>query len=260
MFTLASLLFGIDYGDVPTTGDSNQSTASWVTTQSANSTFWNYTLGDAQAHTTRSGCHAFLAATGSHDHHLPCPQLRRIVYQFSTRFVTRKASRCRAVNVEHHLFPALAGAMLLTASLFRIGWTAVPTMSLIVSIVGNGVYIWGSSMTLISFVSYLFDAYPLQGTLSTLTAAACSRLAHAGAIPLVILIAITNIGGGRALSTFRLIAAAFSLFPFVVFFFGKKMRTRRRFYKADHLSPVEEQGRMMAMTNHTDVVVKEWGS
>jgi MFS transporter, DHA1 family, multidrug resistance protein len=95
-------------------------------------------------------------------------------------------------------------------------------------------------MTLISFVSYLLDAYPPQGTLSALTATVCSRLSLAGVIPIVIRMAITNIGGGLALSTFGLIAAAFSLFPFVLFFFRKKTRTSSRFYNADHLSPVEE--------------------
>ena len=164
--------------------------------------------------------------------------------QIATRYVSRNASRAKSIDIEHRLFTAMFGTLLLVASLFWIGWTAVPTVSPVVPIIGNGFYVWGSSMTLISFISYLFDAYPPQGTLSALTAVACTRLALAGIIPLVIVFAITDLTGGWTFSTFGFIAAAFSVFPFVLYFFGKKLRTNSRFYDENHLTPVEEQARM----------------
>lgn len=164
--------------------------------------------------------------------------------QLSTRFIIRKASRAKAIDVEHRLFPAMVGTVILVASLFWIGWTAVPSVSPVVPIVGNGFYVWGSSMTLISFISYLFDAYPPQGTLSALTAVACTRLAFAGIIPLVIINAIMAINGGWTFSTFGFIAAGFSAFPFVLYMFGKKMRTSSQFYDKDHITALEEQAQM----------------
>lgn len=113
-----------------------------------------------------------------------------IIDQLSVRFLRRKATRSGQmgdmVDIEHRLIPAMIGSALLMASLFWIGWTAIPTVSPVVPIVGNGVYVWGSAMTLIGMVSYLFDAYPPQATLSALTIVACSRLLLAGVIPLVI--------------------------------------------------------------------------
>lgn len=174
--------------------------------------------------------------------------------QISTRSVKRSALRCRSIDVEHRIFPAMVGTVLLMASLFWIGWTAVPTVSPVVPIVGNGVYVWGSSMTLISFISYLFDAYPPQGTLSALTIVACSRLALAGIIPLVILIAITNLTGAWALSTLGFIATVLSVFPFAIYFWGQKMRKNSRFYHDSHMTPLEEQAQMLMRTEREEVV------
>lgn len=53
-------------------------------------------------------------------------------------------------TLEYRLVPAMFGAILITTSLFWIGWTAVPTTSYNIPIAGTGVYVWGSMMVLVS--------------------------------------------------------------------------------------------------------------
>lgn len=83
-------------------------------------------------------------------------------------------------------------------------------------------------MQLIAFVSYLFDAYPPQATLSALTACAVTRVASAGWVPLVITYDIMDLGGNLALGAiFGSIAVAFFLIiPFGLLFFGAKLRSK----------------------------------
>ena len=77
---------------------------------------------------------------------------------------------------------------------------------------------------LISAISYLFDAYPPQGTLSALTAAACVRLALAGVLPLVIVQMILGLTGAWAYSVFGFVAAAMVPLPWLLFRFGPGLR------------------------------------
>jgi DHA1 family multidrug resistance protein-like MFS transporter len=90
------------------------------------------------------------------------------------------------IPIEKRLIPAMYGGVLMTGSIFWVGWTADPAINYLSPIFGTAVFIWGGLSVLISLITYLFDAYPAAGTLSALTAAACVRIAAAGIIPLVI--------------------------------------------------------------------------
>jgi len=128
------------------------------------------------------------------------------------KLVTRKTTGVNMVEshghslaaIEYRLLPAMIGGPAITASLFWIGWEASPTTSAYSPILGTALYVWGNmcvlvsqlsshhslsilTMSQISGVSYLFDAYPAKGTLSGLTSAACTRLVLAGVLPLVII-------------------------------------------------------------------------
>ena len=89
--------------------------------------------------------------------------------------------------LEYRMLPGIFGGMGMTASFFWIAWTAKPTTSFYSPIIGTGLFIWGAASVLTSSISYIFDVYPPQGTLSALTAAACFRLVMAGLIPLFII-------------------------------------------------------------------------
>jgi DHA1 family multidrug resistance protein-like MFS transporter len=102
------------------------------------------------------------------------------------QFIYRSCKATKSMPIEKRLFTAMYGGVLMTGSIFWVGWTADPTIHYLSPIFGTAVFIWGGLSVLISLVTYLFDAYPPAGTLSALTAAACTRIAAAGIIPLVI--------------------------------------------------------------------------
>lgn len=101
-----------------------------------------------------------------------------------------------------------------------------PTIPWPSPVIGTALYVYSSVLTLISIVTYLFDAYPPAGTLAALTAAAVSRILLAGIIPLVILQDVTSITGAWALSIFGFIGIAAAFIPYLIYFFGPRMRLR----------------------------------
>lgn len=50
---------------------------------------------------------------------------------------------------------------------------------------------------------------------------------------------ITNIGGNWQLSTFGFISIPLLLFPFLIFFFGKRLRTNSSFYESQYMTPMQ---------------------
>ncbi|KAI9675674.1 MAG: hypothetical protein M1817_001041 [Caeruleum heppii] len=133
------------------------------------------------------------------------------------------------VQIEHRLYSAMLGAFLIPASLFWIAWTASPTTAWPVPVIGTAVYVTGNLLVLISFISYLFDAYPAKGTLSALTAAAVVRIVLAGFLPLVIIQMIMGLTGAWAVSLLGFVGVAMIPVPFVLFRWGPGMRGRSRF-------------------------------
>ncbi|EXJ70698.1 uncharacterized protein A1O5_05688 [Cladophialophora psammophila CBS 110553] len=148
--------------------------------------------------------------------------------------VLRKLRQCQdqemvQMEIEFRLVPAMVGGVLMTGAFFWVGYTTVPTVSYPFPIVGTGVFVWGSMMILISYISYLFDAYPPAGTLSALTLAASIRLLVAAAIPLAIIQMITALGGDWAYGTFGVISAALYPISLVIFKFGARLRMRSKY-------------------------------
>ncbi|MCJ1482034.1 hypothetical protein MMC06_002196 [Schaereria dolodes] len=139
------------------------------------------------------------------------------------RVIVNKGSN-GMVAIEYRLIPAMLGGFLMTASLFWIAWTANPKINWAAPVIGTLVYVWGNMSILISFISYLFDAYPARGTLSALTAAAVFRIVLAGVFPLFIIQMIVNLTGAWAYSTFGFISAVMFPIPFILFKYGARLR------------------------------------
>ncbi|OAP64531.1 hypothetical protein AYL99_00503 [Fonsecaea erecta] len=155
-----------------------------------------------------------------------------LIEQFMILSKTRQCKDQETVQqleIEYRLVPAIVGGILMTGAFFWVGYTTVPTISYPFPIIGTGVYVWGSMMVLISYISYLFDAYPPAGTLSALTLAASTRLLVAAAIPLAIIQMITALGGNWAYATFGVISAALYPINVVVFKFGARLRARSKY-------------------------------
>jgi DHA1 family multidrug resistance protein-like MFS transporter len=166
------------------------------------------------------------------------------------QFIYRRClqhNKLTMLSLEFRLIPAMIGAVLLPASLFWVGWTASPTVHWAAPVVGTAVYVYASLLMVISYVPYLFDAYPPAGTLSALTTAACMRILLAALIPLGILQMFAKLTGAWALSVFGFIGFAFMPIPFVLFFFGKKLREKSRYSAMSMMGDQEMEGKMMEM-------------
>ncbi|OCL13664.1 MFS general substrate transporter [Glonium stellatum] len=137
--------------------------------------------------------------------------------------------RRATLAIEYRLIPAMFGGIFITTSLFWVGWTAKPTVRWPSPVLGTMLYVWGSLSLVISFVAYLFDAYPPAGTLAALTLAATVRLLLAGVLPLVILQMFTNLTGAWALSTFGFISIALLPIPWILFKWGPILRARSKY-------------------------------
>ncbi|KAF4450414.1 TPO4-Proposed vacuolar polyamine transporter [Fusarium austroafricanum] len=132
-------------------------------------------------------------------------------------------------NIERRLVPAIVGSLLMAGSLFWVAFTATPKFHYLTPIAGTGFYVSGSAMVLISFISYLFDAYPPAGTLSALTAAACFRLVCAGIVPIFILDMIKDLHGDWTFSTFGIMAAVMIAIPITLYFLGAQWRASSKY-------------------------------
>ena len=137
----------------------------------------------------------------------------------------------KAPQLEYRLRSGMLGGILVAGSLFWIAWTADPMINHVVPIAGTAIFITGSVLVLTSAISYIFDAYPAPGTLAALTAAACFRIVLAGIIPLVVIQMVMGLGGAWAVSTFGFIAAALMAVPWVLYYFGARLRERSSYNK-----------------------------
>jgi MFS transporter, DHA1 family, multidrug resistance protein len=163
--------------------------------------------------------------------------------------IAKKRDSNGMVPIETRFFPAMLGSVLITASLFWVGWTADPKISFYAPITGTAIYVWGNMSVLTSLISYLFDAYPPAGTLSALTAAASFRLICAAIVPIFILDMFANLTGAWALSTFGFISAAMIPIPLALYKFGADLRARSKY--SGGMTTVEVE--MMSKSGHVEL-------
>lgn len=64
------------------------------------------------------------------------------------------------MNIEYRLYPAMIGCIFIPASLFWVGWTASPSFTWAIPVVGTGVYVCGSALTLVSWFLTALKSLP----------------------------------------------------------------------------------------------------
>ncbi|KAL1595972.1 hypothetical protein SLS60_009662 [Paraconiothyrium brasiliense] len=157
-------------------------------------------------------------------------------------------------SIEARLYPAMLGVILVAGSLFWVGFTARPDVPALVPILGTAVYVWGNMSIIISFISYLFDAYPPTGTLSALTATACFRILSAGILSIFILDMFNAVTGKWALSIFGFISLGMLPVPFAIFFLGETLRRKSRFSDRHAMSWMTLQQEQMGDSEDTSLI------
>ncbi|KAI9722559.1 MAG: hypothetical protein M1828_004554 [Chrysothrix sp. TS-e1954] len=143
-------------------------------------------------------------------------------------------------NIEFRMIPAILGSLFAIASLFWVGNT-VGVKPFQTPVVGTAFFVWGSALQLIASISYLFDAYPAQGTLSALTTVAVGRVILAGVIPLVITPMLMNLMPKWTFNTFGFIEVAFLPIPLIVVVFGRRLRGASRYAAKGDMSAMMQQ-------------------
>ncbi|KAM6507131.1 hypothetical protein FALCPG4_018518 [Fusarium falciforme] len=167
-----------------------------------------------------------------------------LVSSSSLEALFSKPAKHGVESIEKRLIPAMVGSFFVAGSLFWVAFTAKPTFHYLLPICGTAFYVWGNAMVLISFISYLFDAYPPAGTLSALTTAACFRVVFAGIVPLFILDMLKDLDGDWTFITFGILSAIMGTFPFVLYWCGLSWRTKSK-YSGGYMSASMTEESMM---------------
>ncbi|KAL8393158.1 hypothetical protein RB595_003090 [Gaeumannomyces hyphopodioides] len=133
-----------------------------------------------------------------------------------------------ASEPEFHLPCVMAGGVLTPVGLFLFGWTTFPWVHWIVPLIGSVVFGTGYMLAFKGIFTYLVDAYPTYSA-SAIAANVFVRCAFAAAFPLFGIQMYNALGYQWATSLLAFLTVAMMPFPFIFFYYGKKIRARSRY-------------------------------
>jgi len=149
----------------------------------------------------------------------------RLFYQPQVRF-SKAAGTDGVVAPEYRLIPAMLGSLGLPIGLFWFAWTARSNISWASPVVAAIPFAWGNLSIFIGSASYLIDAYRATNAASAMAANGLVRYVLGGVFPLFTLQMYHKLGIDWATSLLGFIAVALLPIPWVLFKFGKTLRTR----------------------------------
>jgi len=135
-----------------------------------------------------------------------------------------------ASEPEFRLLPALAGGVLVPVGLFIFGWSTFPWVHWIVPIIGSALFGAGTILVFTGVFTFLVDAYPLYAA-SALAANSFVRGTFAAATPLFGNQMYNALGYQWATSLLAFLTLVMTPFPFIFFYYGKRIRQGSRFAK-----------------------------
>ena len=136
------------------------------------------------------------------------------------------------VPPEHRLYPAMMGSMGPVAGLFWFGWTARSEISPWSPAIAIVPFSWGYICIFVSLMQFGTDSYAGATTASVASANTFARYGLAGAFPLFTLRMYRTMGTDWATSLFGFVAVLLMSVPFVLFKFGKVIRSKSRYETA----------------------------
>ena len=128
---------------------------------------------------------------------------------------------------EKRLPPAFIGVFCIPICLFWFGWTSRPSVHWIVPIIGSSFFSIGAFLLFNSVLNYLGDAYP-EYAASVLAGNDFMRSSFGAGFPLFAAAMYNKLGVNWASSTLGFISIAFIPIPFVLYFYGEKIRMRSK--------------------------------
>lgn len=128
---------------------------------------------------------------------------------------------------EKRLYFACVQAVLMPIGLFWFGWTSYSSVPWIVPAMAVGCATMGILSIYLAVFNYLADTYHRFAS-SAIAAQSCCRNLLGGAFPLVTSALFTNLGYPAASSLLGGIGAALTLVPWVLAFYGPKIRAKSK--------------------------------
>ncbi|KAI9844360.1 MAG: hypothetical protein M1837_005664 [Sclerophora amabilis] len=128
---------------------------------------------------------------------------------------------------ELRLTPSFVGAFCVPICLFWFGWSARPSVHWIMPIIGSGWFTIGAFLLFNSVLNYLGDAYPKYQA-SVLAGNDFMRSAFGAGFPLFANAMYRKLGVGWASSLLGFLSIAFIPIPFVLYFYGERIRKRSK--------------------------------
>jgi multidrug resistance protein len=129
---------------------------------------------------------------------------------------------------EFRLWYAMFGAPAIPISLFWMGWTAYPHISIWSPILAGVLFGYGVLCVFISSYQYIIDSYEMYAA-SALTSVTLVRYATAGGMTVVGIPFYKNMGVHWTLTILGAISAVLVPVPYLFYLYGKQIRGRSRF-------------------------------
>lgn len=136
------------------------------------------------------------------------------------------------IKPEHRLTPAFVGAFLIPICMFWFGWSARPSVHWIMPVIGSSFFSVGAFLLFISVLTYLGDAYP-KYVASVYAGNDLVRSAFGAAFPLFAGAMYKKLGIGWASSLLGFLSIAFIPIPFVLYYYGERIRARSKMARHD---------------------------
>lgn len=127
------------------------------------------------------------------------------------------------IKPEYRLRPAFVGAFFIPVCLFWFGWSARPEVHWIMPIIGSSFFTVGAFLLFMSVLTYLSDAYP-KYVASVYAGNDLFRSSFGAAFPLFANAMYTRLGLGWASSLLGFLSILFIPIPFVLYFYGERIR------------------------------------
>lgn len=149
---------------------------------------------------------------------------------------TKKYFSSPTPNPEARLYSACTIGCLLPIGLFWFGWTSSPSQHWILPAMAVGCVIMGIYSIYLSAFNYFADTYHRYAS-SALAAQSFCRNFFAGGFPLVADLVYHRMGFAGASSLLGSVGALLAIVPWVLVFYGTKIRARSKFAKVFETTP-----------------------
>jgi MFS transporter, DHA1 family, multidrug resistance protein len=136
------------------------------------------------------------------------------------------------IKPEYRLTPALVGAFFIPVCLFWFGWSARESVHWIMPVIGSGFFSVGAFLLFNAVLGYLGDAYP-KYVASVYAGNDLVRSAFGAAFPLFATAMYKRLGIGWASSLLGFLSIAFIPIPFVLYYYGERIRARSKMARHD---------------------------